>query len=125
MAKAATLVCATAQRSCQRLIHRGAEIARRHQTPLLVLSVSGSGPNVLSNPEAAGAMNVLYAVSSEVGAEMTMLTASNAKQAIAAFMRERNVKHLVLGQGKGGVNSLAEQLMIEFPDTAFYVEPGA
>ena len=125
MAKAATLVCATAQRSCQRLIHRGAEIARRHQTPLLVLSVSGSGLNVLSNPEAAEAMNVLYAVSSEVGAEMTMLTATNAKQAIAAFMRERNVKHLVLGQGKGGVNSLVEQLMIEFPDTAFYVEPGA
>ena len=120
-----TLVCVTAQRSCQRLIHRGAEIARSHSTPLLVLSVSGSGFNVLTNPAVSAVMNELYAVSAEVGAEMTMLQSAAPKQAIAGFIRERHVRHLVLGQGRPDPNGLVAQLMEEFPQVAFYVEPGA
>ena len=120
-----TLVCVTAQRSCQRLIHRGAEIARSHDTPLLVLSVSGSGFNVLTNPSVSAIMNELYTVSAEVGAEMTMLQSTTPKAAIASFMRERQVKHLVLGQGRPDPNGMVAQLMIEFPEVIFHVEPGA
>ncbi len=123
--KAATLVCATAQRSCQRLISRGAAIAQEQHTKLLVLSVSGSGPNVLGNPDVSEALNYLYAVSSEAGAEMTMLQSADAKKAIADFIRERHVTHAVLGQGKPDSNGLIAQLMREFPDVFFHIEPCA
>ena len=51
------LVCVTGQQSSQRLIHRGAQVAREHDAALLVLSVSGSGVNLLSNPEVSQALN--------------------------------------------------------------------
>lgn len=123
--KAATLVCATAQRSCQRLIQRGAAIAQQQGTELLVLSVSGSGPNVLGNPGVSEALNYLYAVSSEFGAEMTMLQAADAKKAISDFIRDRRVTHAVLGQGKPDPNGLIAQLMQAFPNVVFHIEPVA
>ena len=119
-----TLVCVTAQRSCQRLIHRGAEIARSHDAPLLVLFVSGSGFNVLTNPSVSAVMNELYTVSAEVGAEMTMLQSSTPKAAISGFIRERQVNHLVLGQGRPDPNGMVAQLMNEFPAVTFHIEPG-
>ena len=119
-----TLVCVTAQRSCQRLIHRGAEIAHSYDTPLLVLFVSGSGFNVLTNPSVSTVMNELYAVSAQVGAEMTMLQSSTPKAAISGFIRDRHVKHLILGQGLPDPNGMVAQLMNEFPTVTFHIEPG-
>lgn len=121
----ATLVCVTAQRSSQKLILRGAEIARTQQDALLVLSVSGSGMNLLENPGVMDALNDLYAISGQVGAEMTMMQAANPRAAIASFIRKRNVKRIVLGQGKPDPNGLVAQLMAEFPHVAFYIEPTA
>lgn len=63
------LVCVTGQRSSARLIHRGAELARAHDARLLVLSVSGSGLNLLEEPGVAAALDELYRLSGEVGAE--------------------------------------------------------
>ena len=121
----ATLVCVTAQRSGKRLIQRGADIARANQDALLVLSVSGSGFNLLENPGVMDVLNELYALSGQVGAEMTMLHSATPKAAIAGFMRERNVRRIVLGQGRPDPNGMVAQLMEEFPNVAFHVEPGA
>ena len=78
------LVCVTGQQSSQRLIHRGAEIAGEYGAALLVLSVSGSGVNLLSNPEVSQALNDLYRLSGQVGAEMTMLHHHDAHRARTA-----------------------------------------
>lgn len=117
------LVCVTGQQSSQRLIHRGAEIAARLQAPLLVLSVSGSGVNLLSNPEVSQALNDLYRLSVEVGAEMTMLHHHDAHRAICGFVQERGVSHLVLGQGQASENPFIARLMQAMPKVAFHIEP--
>lgn len=117
------LVCVTGQQSSQRLIHRGAEIAARHGAPLLVLSVSGSGVNLLSNPSVSQALNDLYRLSVEVGAEMTMLHHTDAHRAICDFAKERGVTHLVLGQGQNGENPFILRLKQALPQVTFMIEP--
>lgn len=115
------LVCVTGQQSSSRLIHRGAQIAQQKGATLLVLSVSGSGVNLLSNPDVSQALNDLYRLSGEVGAEMTMLHHTDALRAICDFVKERGVTHLVLGEGKPGSIFIAK-LMRSLPQVAFTVE---
>ncbi len=115
------LVCVTGQQSSSRLIHRGAQLARQHGATLLVLSVSGSGVNLLSNPSVSQALNDLYRLSGEVGAEMTMLHHTDAHRAICDFVKERGVTHLVLGEGQPGSAFIAN-LMRSLPQVTFTVE---
>lgn len=118
------LVCVTGQKSSQRLIHKGATIAQELGAPLLVLSVSGSGLNHLDNPAVSQALNDLYRLSGEVGAEMTMLQHSDAHRAICDFVHARGVTHLVLGDSRPGQGSFIPQLMRSLPNVAFTIEPG-
>ncbi len=117
------LVCATGQQSSRRLIHRGAELARRHDAALLVLAVSGSGFNLLTNPEVSQALNDLYRLSGEVGAEMTMLHDTNALHAIYDFAKKRGVTRIVLGESKTEESSFVSRLMQTLPQVDFTIEP--
>lgn len=122
--KGTVLVCVTGQATGRRLIHRGAGIAREAGLPLLVLSVSGSGLNVLEDPQVSLALNELYHLSSEVGAEMTMLHAPDALHAITRFARERHVVQVVLGEGKGNTN-FVDALRLALPQAEFTVVAAA
>lgn len=117
------LVCVTGQKSSARLIHKGAEVAREHGAALLVLSVSGSGLNTLTNPAVAEALDELYRLSCAVGAEMTMLHAHDAHKAICAFCRQRGVTRLVLGQARDGSSAFVTSLMRALPQVALIIEP--
>lgn len=116
------LVCVTGQQSSQRLIHRGAELAQQLGGMLLVLSVSGSGFNLLTNPEVCQSLNDLYCLSGQFGAEMTMLHDADAHKAICQFARERGVTRLVLGEGKAD-DGFVERLMQALPQVTFSIEP--
>lgn len=118
------LVCVTGQKSSERLIHKGAEIAKEHGAELLVLSVSGSGLNHLDDPAVSMALNDLYRISGEVGAEMTMLQHTDAHRAICDFAHQRHVTRMVLGDSPGGRGSFIPQLMRSLPQVAFTIEPG-
>lgn len=117
------LVCVTGQQSSQRLIHRGAELARQYHAQLLVLAVSGAGFNLLTNPSVSQSLNDLYCLSGQVGAEMTMLHHTNPHQAICDFVRERSVTRLVLGESKPGHSSFVAGLMKALPNVSFAIEP--
>lgn len=116
------LVCVTGQLSGARLIQRGTQLAKEHAGTLLVLSVSGSGANLLSNPDVSNALNELYRLSGEAGAEMTMLHDRDALHAITTFARERGVTRMVLGEGQPG-SSFVSRLTRALPQVRFTVEP--
>jgi len=116
------LVCVTGQMTGERLIRKGAEIAREHSAKLLVLSVYGSGQNLSTDPRVMQSLNELYRISGEVGAEMTMLHHPDARRAIADFARKRGVTRLVLGEGRPGQSSFIPNLMRSLPQVAFIVE---
>ena len=119
------LVCVTGQRMCERLIHRGAQVAQEHHMPLLVLSVAGNGLNDLSNPAVAEALDYLYEASASNGAEMTVLCSDKPLDTMVAFATAHGARHLVLGEGKpdGHGNSFAARLALALPLVAFHGEP--
>lgn len=95
------LVLVTLQRACARLIRRGADMAMAQHSPLHVLHVVVRGAP--GNPDAvlhAQALDYLYALSGEAGAEMTVLTADVAPTAIAEFAAHQGVRQVVMGGGE-------------------------
>lgn len=95
------LVLVTLQRACARLIRRGVDMAMAQHSPLHVLHVVVRGAT--GSPDAlldAQALDYLYALSGEAGAEMTVLTADVAPTAIAEFAARQGVRQVVMGGGE-------------------------
>ncbi len=59
------LVCVTGQRSCERLIVIGAQLAAQARQPLIVLHVARAGGNVLGSKNEAEALEYLRAISQQ------------------------------------------------------------
>lgn len=121
------LVCVTGQKMCERLIHRGAQVAQEQALPLLVLSVVGNGLNDLSNPAVTEALDYLYSTSAQNGAEMTVLCSPKPLDAIIAFAKAHGARHIILGEGKTDAhgNSFAGRLAMALPLATFHGEPSA
>ena len=67
------LVCVTVQRECERLITAGKRLADSGGNKLKVLHVAEPNGPALGNPDTREALNSLYALSRQEGAEMTVL----------------------------------------------------
>lgn len=108
------LVLVTLQRACARLIRFGVDLSMRQHCTLHVLHVvTRDGQPVSEQAIDAHALDYLYALASEAGAEMTVLTADVALTAIAEFASQRSVKQVVMGGGEhacGIAETLSELL---------------
>ena len=93
------LVCVTGQKSCERLIRRGAELTREGYGPLNVLHVVRTGGNVLggftSEPEA---LEYLLRVSVENGASMYVRRSDDVASSIEYAARNENASVIVAGR---------------------------
>ena len=104
------LVCVTVQRECQRLILAGKRLADNAAIPLHVLHVMEPDAAPLGNPDAQEALNSLYALSREAGAEMTLLYDADVRAAIVNYAHQVNAVCVVVGSDKQGNWAMAEAL---------------
>lgn len=88
-----TVVCVTNQFHCERLIRAGRLIADLSKTSLLVINVSS--PNLSEND--AKALEYLFQVSKENGAEMTVLYSDEPMRQLAKFIKENKAVNVVTG----------------------------
>lgn len=81
-----TVVCVTNQFHCERLIRAGRLIAELSKTSLLVINVSS--PDLSEND--AKALEYLFQVSKENGAQMTVLYSDEPMRQLTKFIKENN-----------------------------------
>lgn len=67
------MICVTRQKTCERLIKVGKEIAGKGDAQLYAVHVVKRGVNFLGNPDEGEALDYLFQISKEAGAEMTVL----------------------------------------------------
>ena len=94
------MVCITRQRSCQRLIERGAQLAADHGLTLEVVHVVNPGENFLGNPQEGEALDFLFSLGKQYNAEVAMLRNENVLDTLIGYGVERNVQWILLGQPK-------------------------
>ncbi len=109
------LVCVTVQKSCRQLIEYGARVASEQEAGLAVLHVAGRTDNFLGNPAEGEALEALYEVSSEYGAEMTVRRASDVTGEIAACARAMGAGVIGMGQSRQADRDIPGQLRALLP----------
>ena len=108
------LVLVTLQRACARLIRRGADMALQQHCILHVLHVVENDPQAVKEWTIdAHALDYLYALAGEAGAQMTVLKAEVALTAVAEFARREGIRRIIMGGGEhaeGIAQTLSELL---------------
>lgn len=92
------LVCVTQQRSCERLIRRGAELAQAAGVMLNVLHVVRTDSSVLGFVNEPAALEYLLTVSVAYGASMYVRRSDDVVQAILTAARNEAVTVIVAGR---------------------------
>ena len=87
-----TVVCVTDQLRCDRIIRAGRTVAAMTDTDLVVINVCT--PLRTNDPEA---VEYLYRVSAEFGAEMNVLFAADFSKAIVSYIKENRVGYVLTG----------------------------
>ena len=97
------LVCVTRQVSCERLIHRGADLALEENLNLEVLHVVANGANLLGNPSEGEALDFLFTTAKQYNANMSVLRSENIIESISRFAREHKTRAIVLGESRQNI----------------------
>jgi len=117
-----TMVCITVQKNCERLIREGSSIAGG--AGLRVVHVARLGAALLGADSDGEALEYLYRISREYGAEMDMLRSENIVETIVDFARRHGVECIVLGSpGAKSSRDFAGVLRARLPSMSIVVVP--
>lgn len=116
------LVCVTGQKSCERLIVAGAEIARAENVPLNVLHIVRTGGNVLGFVNEPEALEYLLSVSVAHGASMYVRRSDDVISAIEYAAKNEKVTVLVAGRASDYRGwDLLDELKLRLPEVRFEI----
>lgn len=118
------MVCVTQQKTCERLINKGAKLKEGLDGELYVIHVVKEGDNFLYNDKEPDALQYLFNISKEAGADLTVLRSSNVVETLKEFTRDRAIGHIVLGEPpKTGKDCVVDQLMKGLSKARFHIVP--
>ena len=112
--KEPVLVLVTLQHACARLIREGVDLALREGRPVKVLHVVNPDAAPVGEPAInAQALDYLYALSGEAGAEMCVMTSNVPVTAIANYAADCGTRQVVMGGGERarGIAETLSQLL--------------
>jgi len=92
------MVCVTRQRSCERLIKRAVSMNEEVGGSIGVVHVAGLNEDLMGNPDEGDALDILFSVSKNNGAQMHMLRSDDLTKTLVDFAKQHSVKVLILGQ---------------------------
>ncbi len=115
------LALVTRQKSCQRLIDRSLQLAQSRHGKLSVVHVVQNGENFLGNPEEGAALEYLFDISKQAGADMTVLRSDDVIATITHFVREQAIDVVVLGASPRDRDAFKGKLERKLPGVEFFV----
>ncbi len=118
------MVCVTGQKNCDRLIQMGQQIAKPLAAALKVVHVAHADAPLLGNPAQGEALNYLYGLSCEAGAEMIVLRAADPLERLIQYATEQHAAHIVLGASQPSSNTgrdVASVLTARLPQSKIHV----
>ena len=116
------MVCVTQQKTCERLILKGYELKNSHEDKLYVIHVVDEKEKFLQTDDGE-ALEYLFRVSKNVGADLTVLRSKNTLKTMIDFALDNNITHIIMGNPK--VNNevassgIALKLQKALPDVEF------
>lgn len=114
------MVCVTVQKTCERLIRTGSIIAG--DAGLHVVHVAKNGEALLGNGNDREALEYLFRISREFGAEMDVLRSGEVIDTITDYARRNKIACIVLGgAGKKDELGFAARIKSRLPGVSVEV----
>ena len=122
------MVCVTSQRSCDKLMARGTELAAEAGggARLHVVHCVETGRKFMNAAFEADAIEYLFTAAQLAGAELSLLRAENVDDALVGYALEHDVNIIILGEGSAGVqpkDHIAIRLQRRLTNVRFDVVP--
>ncbi|WP_242948693.1 universal stress protein UspA [Caloramator quimbayensis] len=119
------MVCVTQQRTCERLINKGAILKEKYGSNLYVIHVAKEGTDILGSKDEGNALEYLFDISKGVGADLTVLKSRDIVEAIAEFAVRKNIGHIILGEPPKEYKNegIIAELKSKLPLCRFYIIP--
>ncbi len=122
MEKKHVLVCVTGQRTCERLITEGGRLAKELDAELSVVHVARKGTGLLGGAVAeAEALEYLFKVSTEHGADMTVIRSERVVDTLADHAHKVNAAVMVLGSSRETKRDVTKDLKAHMPEMEFAI----
>lgn len=110
------MVCVTKQKTCERLIQKGAELRDRYEGELFVIHVAKEGWNFLGKTKEGDALEYLFEKSKIYGANLTVVRSQDVLVTLRELAEKNNIDVIVVGESfedsssKNMVNNLEKRL---------------
>lgn len=118
------LICVTRQKACERLIRVGKEVALKKRGRPYVIHVAKMGENFLGNPREGEALDYLFDISKQVGAEMTVQRSNKIVDVLVDFAERYGIGVMILGESpENKNNNIIRQLQYRLPSIEFVIVP--
>ena len=121
------LVCVTKQKTCERLIKTGARLAKETgDAELLVVHVLHRDDNILGNMMQGDALEFLFQISKQVGADMTVLRSEKVIETLIEYAKKNEVSTIVVGEAPKNAKrdlGIITHLQQELPTATVMVIP--
>lgn len=121
MKETRVLVCVTGQKTCERLIAEGHRLAIEREEELSVLHVARKGGGLMGSASEAEALEYLFKVSSERGADMTVIRSDEVVRTVEKHAKKINASLIVLGAPRHGSRDLTADMRAHMPDAEFHI----
>lgn len=115
------MVCVTRQKTCERLIHAGAQIAKQMESNLIVVNAVYSGQKVLGSEDPSIAMEMLFQATNDHDAKMLVFECEDVFEGLAQCAREQEVDTMVLGSSPQNATQVIHILKEKLPKMNFIV----
>ena len=119
------MVCVTQQKNCERLIRAGYEKITNDNDKLFIINVVSEKDTFLNTSSDGDALEYLFSVSSEVGANLTVIRAKDVIGAMCEFAKKHKITHVVVGASPhgGGIDEhpVAKRLKETSPESEYII----
>lgn len=112
------MVCVTQQKTCERLIKKGSELAKDIEGSLYVIHVVNEKDKLLYNLSDGDALEYLFDITKELGADLVVKRSKNVINTLVEFASENEITHIVIGNStdKSKGKKFSDKLFKKLPD---------
>lgn len=124
------MVCVTQQKSCERLIKRGADLCRNEHDELYVVHVVKEDWKYFGKLKESDALEYLFDISKTYGAFLSVIKAPDIVTTLSRFISEHDVDEVVMGESleikaqQNMINRLTENMDADIRFTIVPVDIG-
>ncbi|WDV44647.1 universal stress protein UspA [Clostridiaceae bacterium M8S5] len=91
------MVCVTQQKTCERLILSGHKLIKNEKDKLYIIHVVNEKDKFLDNSSDGEALEYLFRVSKDAGAELTVIRSKDVIKAMSDFAIKKEITDIVMG----------------------------